>query len=145
MDLVTRNPKALKQSLNSEDSVYFADSVHPSQATKLSYGWIRKGENKKIGTTASRTRLNIIGALKLHDTGNAIIANYETISSESIIKHLRLLRKRNGSKGTIYLIVDQAPYHRAESVTKTAKKLNIKIIYLPPYSPISIQLKGFGK
>jgi transposase len=126
---------SLKQSLNSEDSVYFADSVHPSQATKLSYGWIRKGKNKKVGTTASRTRLNIIGALKLDDIGNAIIDKYETINAESIIKHLCLLREKNGPKGTIYLIADQAPYHRAESVADAAEKLNIKIMLLPPYSP----------
>ena len=35
--------KTLKNDLTPEDSVYFADSVHPTQASKLSYGWIRKG------------------------------------------------------------------------------------------------------
>ena len=73
--------------------------------------------------------------MKLDDIGNTIIDKYDTINAESIIKHLHLLREKNGSKGTIYLIIDQAPYHRAESVAKAAKKLNIKIVFLPPYSP----------
>jgi len=126
---------SLKQGLSPEDSIYFADSVHPSQATKLSYGWIRKGKNKNLGTTASRTRLNIIGALKLDDIGSAITAKYDTINADSIIKHLYLLREKNGPTGTIYLIIDQASYHRAESVAQVAEKLNIKLKFLPPYSP----------
>ncbi|OCH59955.1 hypothetical protein A6E08_16695 [Vibrio lentus] len=34
------------------------DAVHPTQATKLSCGWIRKGQGKFIETTGSRTRVN---------------------------------------------------------------------------------------
>ncbi|EIJ0985741.1 IS630 family transposase, partial [Vibrio vulnificus] len=36
---------------NSEDPVLFMDAVHPTQSTKLSYGWIRKGQDKLIETT----------------------------------------------------------------------------------------------
>lgn len=125
----------LKSTLNPEDNLYFADSVHPSMATKLEFGWIRKGKNKTIGTTASRTRLNIIGALKLDDIGNTIIDKYDTVNADSIIKHFQLLREKNGPQGIIHLIIDQAPYHRAEIVAKAAEKLNIKIMFLPPYSP----------
>ncbi len=32
----------------SEDPVLFMDAVHPTQSAKLSYGWIRKGQNKVI-------------------------------------------------------------------------------------------------
>ncbi|EPA5448791.1 IS630 family transposase, partial [Vibrio cholerae] len=46
----------------SEAPVLFMDAVHPTQSTKLSYGWIRKGQDKLIETTGSRTRLNLIGA-----------------------------------------------------------------------------------
>lgn len=125
----------LKRELNPEDSVYFADSVHPTQASKLSYGWIRKGKNKNLPTTASRTRLNIIGAMKLNDIGNTITQRYDTINSDSIISHLKLLRKSEGTNGIIYLVLDQAPYHRSEAVLSEAKKLDIVLKFLPPYSP----------
>lgn len=125
----------LKNSLTPEDAVYFADSVHPSQATKLSYGWIKKGHSKKLETTASRTRLNIIGVMKLDDIQNTVAAQYETINAESIVNHLNLLRNQHGSNGTIHLILDQAPYHRAAKVVQEAEKLNIKLQYLPAYSP----------
>ncbi len=38
---------------NSEDPVLFMDAVHPTQSTKLSYGWTRKGQDKVIETTGS--------------------------------------------------------------------------------------------
>lgn len=53
---------------NSEDPVLFMDAVHPTQSTKLSYGCIRKGQDKVIETTGSRTRLNIVGALPLQNS-----------------------------------------------------------------------------
>ena len=109
--------------------------MHPTQATKLSYGWIRKGTNKPKETTASRTRLNIIGAMKLDDIGSTVSARYDTINSESIVQHLRLIRDSHGEKGTIYFILDQAPYHRAEVVSREAEKLNIILKFLPTYSP----------
>lgn len=126
---------ALKEALEADDALYFSDSVHPSQATKLSYGWIRKGHDKKLETTASRTRVNIMGALRLDAISHTIAAQYETINAESIVSHLRLVRQHHGAKGKIIWILDQAPYHRAEAVVKEAQKLNIQLEYLPPYSP----------
>jgi hypothetical protein len=111
--------------------VYFGDSVHPSQATKLSDGWIKKGEGKKVGTTASRTRLNIIGALKLDDIGSTVVASYPTINPEAIAEHLRLVRKQHSPSETVYLILDRAPYHRTEIVTEEVEKLIIKIKFFP--------------
>ena len=42
----------LKKRLKDEDSLYFIDAVHPTQSTKLCNGWIKKGVNKHIDTTA---------------------------------------------------------------------------------------------
>ena len=62
------------------------DAVHPTQSTKLSYGWIRKGQDKLIETTGSRTRVNLIGALSLKNISATITDTYETIDSESIVR-----------------------------------------------------------
>jgi hypothetical protein len=45
-------------------------------ATKLSYGWIKTGQSKPIETTASRARMNLIGALNLYKISRPIIASY---------------------------------------------------------------------
>jgi len=45
--------KKLEKELPSDEQIVFMDSAHPTQATKLGYGWIKKGTAKQIKTTAS--------------------------------------------------------------------------------------------
>ena len=125
-ELVTNIPE--------EEPIFFADSVHPSQATKVSCGWIRTGEEKLIGSTGSRTRMNICGALNLEDM-SLISASYETINTESIIEFLTRVRGNYDKKVKIHYIVDQASYHTSTKTKDFAQENNIKLHYLPPYSP----------
>uniref|UniRef100_UPI000E64FB41 IS630 family transposase n=1 Tax=Vibrio cholerae TaxID=666 RepID=UPI000E64FB41 len=120
----------------SEAPVLFMDAVHPTQSTKLSYGWIRKGQDKLIETTGSRTRLNLIGALSLENIGATVTETYETINSESIVRFFWKLKKEHYPlEQKVHLILDGAAYHRTELVKDTAKVLNLELHYLPPYSP----------
>lgn len=120
----------------SEAPVLFMDAVHPTQSTKLSYGWIRKGQDKLIETTGSRTRLNLIGALSLEDIGATVTETYDTINSESIVRFFWKLKKEHYPlEQKVHLILDGAAYHRTELVKDAAKVLNIELHYLPPYSP----------
>ena len=57
--------KELLQSKDPKDPVIFGDGVHPTMATKITYGWIRTGKDKPIATTASRTRVNLFGGINL--------------------------------------------------------------------------------
>jgi len=125
----------LKQNKNPEDSIMFMDSSHPSMSTKVSYGWIKKGKDKPIETTASRTRINLIGAINLAKLNTPVVGSYETVDGEAIVDFLEQLRKYSDISGKIYLILDQAGYHKSNNVKETANKLNIKLLYLPPYSP----------
>lgn len=125
----------LKATLPSEEGILFMDACHPSMATKISYGWIKKGQSKPIETTASRTRINLIGALELDEISKPIIASYSTVDGDSIVDFLHQIRKYSKIKGTIHLVLDQAGYHRCAEVVNAAAKLNIKLFYLPPYSP----------
>ncbi|CAH8233208.1 transposase [Vibrio aestuarianus] len=121
---------------NSEDPVLFMDAVHPTQSTKLSYGWIRKGQDKVIETTGSRTRLNIIGALPLQNIGATVTETYDTINSESIVRFFWKLKKEHYPlEQKVHLVLDGAAYHQSEMVRNAAKVLNIELHYLPPYSP----------
>src|SRR5690606_33281200 len=53
----------LLNTTNENEPIEFGDGVHPTMATKVTYGWIRQGRKheKPIATTASRTRLNLMG------------------------------------------------------------------------------------
>jgi len=117
-----------------QEPIFFGDSVHPTQATKVSCGWIRTGEEKLIGSTGSRTRMNICGALNLEDM-SLISASYDTINTASIIEFLTKLRSNYAPEIKIHYIVDQAGYHTSAETRDFAEKNNIKLHYLPPYSP----------
>ena len=125
----------LKSNLAADEAIFFMDAVHPTQATKVSSGWIRTGTDKPVKTTASRTRINIVGAIELNQIADAVTSQYSTVNGESIIDFMELLRQKNRSKGRLHLILDGAGYHRAQTVVDKADKLGIKLHYLPPYSP----------
>jgi transposase len=127
--------KHLKSNLSSDDGILFMDACHPSMATKISYGWIKTGESKPLETTASRTRLNLIGALDLSRISKPIVASYTTVDGDSLVDFLHQIRKYSKIKGTIHLVLDRAGYHRCLDVINTAAKLNINLFYLPAYSP----------
>ena len=118
-----------------DETILFMDAMHPTQATKISCGWIKKGQDKAIKTTGSRTRLNLIGTVNLNDIANAFVKRYDKVNSETIQQYFQELRQRENNSKKIHLILDGAAYHRANAVKEKAKELNIALYYLPPYSP----------
>ncbi|MFC3289594.1 IS630 family transposase [Paracoccus aerius] len=119
-----------------DEPILFIDAVHPTQATKLSYGWIRKGHKKSVKTTGSRTRLNILGALNLSDIGGTVIRDYKTINDYNIARFFIEIRKRYPDyRQKIHVILDGAGYNRTELIKDWAFVVNIELHYLPPYSP----------
>lgn len=125
----------LKATVASDEPILFIDSTHPTQSTKVSYGWIKTGFDKPIETTGSRTRLNIVGAIRLGYLQDAISKQYATVNSESIIDFFKLIKEQYATDKTIHLILDGAGYHRSDAVKNEAEELGIILHYLPPYSP----------
>ena len=74
--LFIKEYELLKASIDDEP-ILFIDAMHPTQATKVSCGWIKKGTDKSIETTGSRTRLNLIGAIDLNNLTDAHVRRYE--------------------------------------------------------------------
>lgn len=127
--------KELKTTVGDEP-ILFIDGVHPTQATKISYGWIRKGQKKAVKTTGSRTRLNIMGALNLKALTSPLICEYKTINEYNVSLFLNEIRKVYPDYNQkIHVILDGAGYHRSQLVKDWAEVVNIRLHYLPPYSP----------
>ena len=127
--------KELKTTVGDEP-ILFIDGVHPTQATKISYGWIRKGQKKAVKTTGSRTRLNIMGALNLKALTSPLICEYKTINEYNVSLFLNEIRKVYPEYNQkIHVILDGAGYHRSQLVKDWAEVVNIRLHYLPPYSP----------
>lgn len=114
--------------------VYFADSTHPMLNPVLSSGWIRKGEDFEIKTNSGRQRVNINGAIEINSL-DVIARSCATVNRYSMCDLLRAIRAKNSDEEKIYLVLDNAPYNRSKVVRALAKRLEIRILYLPPYSP----------
>ena len=124
----------LLNTIADNEPVEFGDGVHPTMATKITYGWIKKGTDKLIQTTGSKTRMNLFGSISL-ETMKVTIAPYDSINSSAIAKHFQSLRLNYPKAPRIHLILDQGSYNTSKETKESAKKYNIVLHYLPPYSP----------
>jgi transposase len=124
--------KKLVKKTPEEEPILFMDAVHPTMNTKTSCGWIRTGTEKLIKTSGSRTRLDIIGAINLKNM-EVKVKRFQTVNSESIIEFFDFLKEK--CPGKIHIILDQSGYHTSGETLKAAKKRDIELHFLPPYSP----------
>ena len=124
----------LRQNLGEDETICFADGVHPTHNTQISYGWIRKGVRKEICSNTGRQRINLSGALdvveqKLHFQEDI------TLNAESTISFMQRIEKAYPSKKRVHLFLDNARYYKNRKVLKYLQNSKIKVHYLPPYSP----------
>lgn len=150
---VYKNPKGIPAKANAEEQkkfiahydklmntapdnepILFGDCVHPTQATKLSRGWIKRGKEQYVPTTGAKERVNMVGAINLQSL-QIITRDYETINSENFIKFLKHVETSYPNAPKIHLIVDQGSYHKSIETRAYAATSRIKLHYLPPYSP----------
>lgn len=117
-----------------DEPILFGDGVHPTMATKVSYGWIRKGVDKPIAATASKTRMNLLGALNLQ-TMEVTVREYETLDQEAMADYLGQIRQTYPKASKIHMILDRGPYNISKKTKEAAKKYGIVLHFLPPYSP----------
>ena len=88
------------------EPILFFDGVHPSMQTKVSHGWIRKGQDKEIPTTASRTRMNVLGAINLGDV-SVVAKEYESnINGGSVVDFYNEIKEQYDDKKVIHIILD---------------------------------------
>jgi transposase len=116
--------------------VFFLDAVHPEHNTMASYGWIKRGETRKIQTNSGRERLNLHGAINA-ETHEVTLIESETINDDSTIDLLETLRQKYFMTSMIYIILDNAKYHYSGRVKDylEGEGKNIKLVFLPTYSP----------
>jgi transposase len=119
--------------LADDEKVYFMDGSHPTYNSHAGYGWIAEGKQFLLKSQDGRKRLNLMGAYD-PKTGDTVVREYATLNQESTIDFLQRLRTRNQGK-KIHIICDNVRYQHAKTVKAVAKKLKIRLVYLPGYSP----------
>ena len=105
----------IKSNLQEGEKILFMDSVHPTQATKITSGWIRKGVEKMIATVAGRSRINLTGAIDL-ESMSIFTREYKTIDGEATIDFLKHLDESTEDTDRIHLIADGGGAHTCKDV-----------------------------
>lgn len=120
---------------DSQELLYFLDAVHPEHQSRPTHGWIYKGSNVAILTTATQKRVHIFGALSY--PGNELITIEDnTINSQSVIAMLEKLKFKHLPGAIINCVLDNAKYQKSSIIQEyLVYNQNIKLHYLPAYSP----------
>ena len=92
-------------------------------ATKISYGWIKRGHDKLIPTTASRTRENIVGLINLK-TMDIVIETHETVNGDAMIRSMKKTKTICSDVPCMHVILDQGPANKSKAVKRVCR-LNV--------------------
>lgn len=87
-----------------------------------------------IKTSSGRKRFNVLGALNAVTLQMVTVVNDSYINAWSVAELLKKLRELHPNE-KITLILDNAGYQTCYVVKSAANMLDIKLLYLPPYSP----------
>ncbi len=128
--------EAQMNQLPADETVVFADAVHPTHAARPAGCWVLKETRVAIEQTSGRQRLNIHGAVDL-ETGNTRMIEVDTVDANSTIALLSALEMLYPQKKMIHVYLDNARYHHAKLVQAWLNRpdCRIKLHFLPPYCP----------
>lgn len=110
------------------------DEVHFQRHTSLIRMWAPKGQQPRVLSASTREKVGLFGALNLK-TGALLTQEAFTFNGETFGDFLSCLL--HCTTGQIYLILDNAKYHRAR-ILKTffvQNRERLTLIFLPSYSP----------
>ncbi len=90
----------LKATKAPKDLIYFMDAVHPHHNPIAGYGWIKRGQDRKIRSNTGRRRLNINGVIDC--TTQQVIVRYDdTINAQSTIALFQQIEAQHPHAGKI--------------------------------------------
>lgn len=129
--------RILKRAEQGKEHVLFSDPMHQVHNSENGYAWQIRGKEgtQHVLANSGRTRLNVIGALNpLSLEANTILIG-GGCDGAVIEALLDQIRESYADGKLIRIFLDNAGYQHTDEVKEKARELNIKLEYLPPYSP----------
>jgi hypothetical protein len=112
-----------------ESSLYLS----PNKVRVINTKHVRYSESNKNNNNNNNGRSKtIFGFMAIN--GNDVAMVSDRAKANDMLMFLELIRRENPCKD-ICIVLDNARIHKASMVVKKAEELNIRFIYLPPYSP----------
>jgi transposase len=122
----------LEEAKTGKRAVYFVDAAHFVLSAYLGYLW--SFERVLVHAPSGRQRFNVLGAINATTHELVSVTNDSYINSVSVGQLLEKIAALD-IKTPITLVMDNARYQRCNYVLEIASRLNIEILFLPPYSP----------
>ena len=123
--------------MNKEDTiVLYFDPCHLQHNVVNARMWqpIGREGTIKIKTNPGRKRINILGALNLKNFSVITTLTEDKCNKERVVEFLAKIRAKYPGKH-IVIILDNAMYNHANYTKAFAEWYDIKLFFLPPYSP----------
>jgi len=122
----------LEEARLGERKVLFVDAAHFVLGAFLGLIWCF--QRIFLKTSPGRQRYNVLGAIDSHNQEFTSIRTTEDINALTIMRLLDLISEKH-PEIPVSLIMDNARYQHCKAVKEHAAKLNIELLFLPPYSP----------
>ena len=113
-----------------ESIIEFLDESAPQTTANTVRLW--SFSKPEIIKDTSKYRANTFGFYAIN--GNSLANFQDHLRKENVTYFITAIRDKNPGK-RIVIILDNFRSHHSRIVLKTAELLNIKLIFLPPYSP----------
>jgi len=127
-------PKIRAQAKRENVEIFFGDESGVRSDFHAGTTWAKQGETPIVRSTGQRFKLNMISAVS--PKGHIrFMTTKKGVGAQVFIVFLKRLLQ--GSKRSIFLIVDGHPSHRSKKVKAFIDSLGgkLKLFFLPPYSP----------
>lgn len=111
----------------------FLDAAHFVMGVFLCCLWSIK--RIFVKSSAGRKRYNVLGAVNAVTKQIHTWTNTSYINANSIADFLEQIYYYYNDGKPIYIVLDNARYQKCQLVKYVAWQFNIKLVYLPPYSP----------
>ena len=132
----------IEQARQGKCHLLFFDAAHFVLSAFLCMVWCRVRIFLK--TSSGRNRINVLGTVDAISKQVTTYINATYITSQTIIGFLIQLRLKYADL-PIVLVMDNAKYQHCQLVFVNEESLNIKLLFLPPYSPNLNTIVRLGK
>lgn len=113
------------------NSVFFGDEAGFEGDPRPRRRWVKRGSRPGQGYYGGHVRQNVVGAVNPADGQlvSLIVPHNDTLVFQAFLDTMAKEVPRSG--GTVWLVLDNASWHKAKSLDWH----HIKPLFLPPYSP----------
>ena len=143
--LATQLQPALDAAVAGKGHVLFVDAAHFVFGTFLCCLW--SIARVFVRAASGRQRFNVLGAWNAVTRQLLAVTNTTVVNTDTMCELLRKIAAA-GLVGPITIVLDNARYQRNKVVQALAAELNIRLLFLPSYSPnlnLIERLWGFAK